>query len=159
MFRLFLSETYEVLDNIFYDSGIQGSANPNYTVSGNNISWEAKAENTVINCSTAYGHLFIKNNQQNFPYPLKVEFDIDSFDGTRQYFNVYDVDGEARLWINANGHYIIVISDEGVISATCNGNNCTINPQNSISTNSRLSFFLSGTDVNLKFRNLKIYPI
>ena len=60
--------------------------------------------------------------------------------------------------MNRTGHYIITVSSNGTISATCDGNTITVNPDNPIVSNMRLSFFISGENNTIAFRNLKIYP-
>lgn len=70
-----------------------------------------------------------------------------------------DEDAEGRVILQNTGHYIITIDNNGVISATCDEDNVTINPQNPITSMMRLSFFVVGNNNYLTFKNLEIYTI
>ena len=155
------SGTCNVWDCLFYDSGVTGTPQNQYVVTENRIKKEVTDNGTVVtqyNDSPSYGHLFIKEDSQYFNYPLRIEFDLVELNRT-QYFSIYDYDGEGRVHMSNTGHYIIEINSNGVISATCNGNNVTIDPQNPITQLMRLSFFVVGVNETMTFKNLKIYPI
>lgn len=140
--------------------GVPSNHNSNYILQQGRVSKDITSENTVltiINSTNYYGHCFIQTDQMYFSYPLKIEFEIDS--SNNNYFNIYDNDEEARVNLTSVGHYIIIISSNGLISATCNGNPVTINPQNTVTSLMRLSFFLSGFKTTLSFKNLMIYSI
>lgn len=88
---------------------------------------------------------------------MRVEFDIVSVTG-RHYFNIFDVDVEVMISL-MNGHYIITVNSNGVVSATCDG--VIVNPSSNdpIESLSRLSFFVVGVGNSLSFKNLEVYSI
>lgn len=153
------SEIYVTLDTLFYDTGVTGTTQSSYIIQGNIITKQITDDGTVISYnSDRYGHLFIKSTSPTFQSPLKIEFDIVSFTG-ESYFNIYDSDGEGRIRLNNTGHYEIIIPVDSNITATRDGNQITVNPNNPIPNLARLSFFLVGTGSTLTFKELKIYPI
>lgn len=147
------------MDTLFYDTGVTGTPQTNYIVQDNRVNKQVTDDGTVVSYVTGnYGHLFIKANTPTFQAPFKIEFDLVSYNG-ENYMNLMDSDGEARIRLNQTGHYEITVPLNQNITATCNGNPVTINPNNLIPNLARLSFFIVGTGSTITFKELKIYPI
>lgn len=144
---------------MFYDTGVTGTPQTDYIISDNRMSKQVTDDGTVISYETGnYAHLFIKANTPTFQAPFKIEFDLVSYNGGN-YFNLMDSDGEARIKLSLTGHYVITVPLNQNITATCDGNPVTVNPNNLIPNLARLSFFIVGAGSTITFKELKIYPI
>ncbi|WP_296789884.1 hypothetical protein [uncultured Methanobrevibacter sp.] len=138
--------------------GVISNYTTNYVLSTNLLVKTVSNEHTLLKCNTNYGHCFIINSNKNFSHPLKIEFDIDSI-SSNHYFNIFDEDAEVRVTLPTIGHYIIIIPSNGIITATCNGNNVSVNSNNPVTNLARLSFFVVNNGDYLTFKNVIIYSI
>lgn len=144
---------------MFYDTGVTGTPQTNYIAQDNRVSKQVTDDGTVVSYVNGnYGHLFIKANTPTFQAPFKIEFDLVSYNG-EICMNLMDSDGEARIRLSRTGHYEIIVPLNQNITATCDGNPVTVNPNNLIPNLARLSFFVVGTGSTITFKELKIYPI
>lgn len=157
-----ISDPFNVLDCVFYDSGID-TKQTQYQLS-NNVSREVTTgQYTEVKCNSgSYGHCFIKNDQRTFSFPLRMEVDIEEINvggsNSMAYINILDEDAEGRVEIKGTGHHTITIGQDGQISATNTGT-APIVTQNTITSTMRLSFFVVAVGSYIRFKNLKIYPI
>ena len=142
---------------LFLDYAVTANHNSNYTLSQNRITKQVTDTHTLLTCTGNYGHCFIINEEKNFDSPCKIEFDIVSTTG-RNYFNMLDVDAEARIKLT-KGHHIITVNNNGIITATCDGSPITPSNSDPIESLMRLSLFVVGDGVTLSFKNLEIYTI
>ena len=157
-----VSNPYNVFDCIFYDTGIDNTQTQ-YQLSSNVSRNVVTGQYTEVKCeSGSYGHCFIKNDQRTFPFPLKIEVDIEALNvsesNARTFINILDEDAEGRVEIKDTGHHVITIGQDGQISATNTGTAPVIT-QNTITSTMRLSFFAVASGTYIRFKNLKIYPI
>jgi len=95
--RMVLQETYEVLDAVFYDTGVSGTANTNWTSEANanlqrlteysSLSEISTSSNTII-------HVKEGSSPKQFPNNILIEMDIKQVDG---------INSDTILDIRANG--------------------------------------------------------
>lgn len=146
-----VSETYEVLDTIFYDKGLEGTGNHNdnwYGLSG--VTCVRDGEGTTIS-KTASGNAYITSkNQTYYDVPLAVEFEVISVSNVR---------------LLMEDTTIVGLSDNDVVKVTVKDGYVTIykngTPQTPVAksfSQTLISWQMVGAS-SLKYKNFRVYPI
>lgn len=152
MFRIFLQETYEIIDGMFYDDGVSGTATYNPIRSTKTVD----STGTLLTATGANAHLVFVNNLKRYTLPFILEFDLLSTSNNAR-IDLYDDSTETWIDITSTGH-VVIEAKNGSVTATCDGTPLTIS-SNTPSAPSRVSFYLGNINDSLKFKNAVVYPI
>ena len=161
-----VSEPYEVLDALFYDSGVSGTLNTDWVVESG-LTATPSSTGILLENSTSGGkylganlHDTTTGELKDFNTPLVVEFTAISGTGVRFFVNTStggtnidknftsSITGDNKFkFIIRQNSYDLIIDDGTPVTTSCN----LVNPVG-------VRFVVNGS-CNFKFKDFKIYPI
>ena len=154
---MLLSETYELYDTIFYDTGLPDTASSSITT----VRCDTKPTNTgrEVTATGNAAHAILKQNNRVFDLPFMIEFTVTALnlgtDGGAA-IDVYDGVSEYKIWLDTTGYYKIKVDTiNGAVAQT--GSESIGISGNKPTTTSRISINLAKTDDTITITNLMIY--
>lgn len=155
------SETYEIIDGIFYDDGVTSPKPVNWYKATNTLEVSIDNTGTLVSCTEATNYYANSTSSINrfIETNFGLEFDIVSFSG--------DFGVRIRTTSNtdlalqdkvSNGSHVKITFNDGVLSYSIDGGT----PQSqstSISGSMGVSFRLGSGTNSVKYKNFVIYPI
>ena len=162
----FVSETYEVLDCVFYEDGTTGTPNT-YWSADTGLNVTPSSNGILLENTTSSGKVYAINLPDvetssifDFNLPLVVEFDVISTTGIRFFINsstggtnldknfTSSITGNNKVkFIIRNNSYDLIIDNGTPTTTNCN----LVNPIG--------IRFVVVANCNFQFKNFKIYPI
>ena len=172
MFRIFLQETYEVLDAIFYDKALNGTGNyndnwrkvPNITELSITRNSDGTLLDYVSTSSQRYIQLFPRNTPSiDIDVPYIVEFDIVELNGYVLFQAIgKDSTNTTRYYGRqiVTGHIKVELQHDSV-KMWADNVNIYNNASYDLPTTANLAFVFDKNQGNasLKYKNFKVYPI
>lgn len=154
---MFQSETYEVLDTLFYDKAVTGQKNSNWSL----IRLDTPVTDetgTLLTANGNYAHYVVVNTNQRFSVPVAVEFDVleTSYSSSKPSLNIVDNGFDNKSNLDSNSHYKFEIDSTGF---KCYKNGTYISTVTGNLSNVRISLYIPSTGATLKYTNFMIYPI
>ena len=151
---MFQSETYELLDAIFYDVGTGSTPNTNWYNYGSLSVGSDDTGTTVSKSATGNGYYVANQNNTSdyvFNAPFCCEFEIVSVSSAR--FQLAHNNQNIAL---ANGDKIKFTIKDGKFTLT--KNDVVSTPVNVSETTEQLRFQMMGVS-SVKYKDFKVYPI
>ena len=167
------SEIYEIVDAIFYDSGIQGTANNNWYNDGLTVDLTSETYTEISKTTSNTGYYLCNigdtpsstSDITEFNSPFAIEFDIlgysDSGGLTGLYFNDGSTSGGHLFngkFSNNETHHIKEVVTSTKISMYVDDEPTPFEWVKSFNNPMRLGLRVAST-CSIKFKNFKIYPI
>lgn len=151
---MLLSETYSILDAVFYDEGKTGS--PSVTWYNNGLTLERQADGSLLTCSETWKRITPISNDTYFTRPFAVEFDIVSITG--QLIVGYAISGGSNKYdyLTSTGHLKYLFNSDSITRQKDTANPVSLE---NVTGALRISLFLASTSDIVKIANFKVYPI
>ena len=146
----FVSETFVVLDTLFYDGMITGNDN-NSSWSKTSCTFQVTDNGTVFTPSANWGNASLPNGAYYSNIPLRIEFEVVSYQDVPRLYLGRGVFAP----LNATGKYVIEIYSDKITVTRDGGTPTTL----SAISNTTIGFSAPNTDVRLTVKDFKIYPI
>ena len=159
-----VSNSYEVIDTVLYDKGLDGTGNYNDSAweTHTNLPFTRGTDGTTVTNSTSNNQYLIANitsgTQYDFTPPFRVEFNFEKLNtgSSNTQIQLYDVsNNNFTSWITTTGKYVIDVKANEV-TWTINGQAQT---GKTVSIGNAFVRFLMTGGASMKFSEFKIYPI
>jgi hypothetical protein len=153
-----VSETYTLIDGLWYDTGKTTTATTDYDTL--RMSQTVTGAGRVLTATSDSGHFFLKNNQLNYALPFCIEIDVTSRTtgtGGGTAIDLYDGANELRIWLNSTGHYKINVDENGVTAAE--GSQSINTTGDLVSGTVRASLYCVKADDTMTYHDCIIYII
>ena len=152
------SETYNIIDSLFRDGGVDGDAKENSSYSIIRGTRSVGENGTTFSATDSYAHLILISNNTRYNLPFGFEFDLLETSASAR-VNIMDGETNVQSYFNTinPGHIVITVTEDGV-TAKCDGTN--ISHSSTLPTHaSRLGLYIGDTGDSMKYKNLIIYPL
>ena len=166
VYFIFVSETYEVLDALFYEDGTTGTPNPNWVKNGGNFDVTPSTDGILISNTFTWAVYYRANlgdtsDTRDYTIPVCVEFDyIEASDNSKWYLQFDDgsdksIRGDV-IQVTNDCHVTIKATSTDTYVKVDNGTERALGYV--VASPTGVALRLQGV-ASLKFKNFKIYPI
>ena len=161
-----VSETYELIDAIFYDKAVTGHKNTNWLNVSNSFLETIEDDGTILayNRTSGWATIYANSNSAStFPFSIGsvVEFDVVSCTNEMR-LQFYDgTTGRLQITLptNATNYHVKIEIGETTITQTVNGVTTTASTSTYINNDFQVNFATNTSGASLKFKNFMVYSI
>lgn len=172
--RILQSETYSILDCLFYDRANQSSHYDDYVNYNSYLDVTYTSDYTDLKENSAeHGRYSIASSNSYIAFPLGIRFECDlkCVDGESSSTPLRIMNANATsqlsnpsianlgLTIGEFGHFTIDITEDGMLITRGDGTTTTRLLPSTTTTNVAFAFWTHGAITELQFKNVLIYPI